>query len=424
MQLHSPAPSPARLFWVDHVIVDRVVCSQYPPGTPALQALGLRAGAPWLVTPVTGMVTLALVYWTVAAEHGQKAARVSLLVLGAAPLFIFNAATFYSHTPTTMWLAAALACLSTWSRSGRAIFLPLVGAMLGCAFLTRPFDALLFGCALFALRSPRVIGLVCVGGLPFLGVHLAYQAAQFGSALHDGYHAYQDEFRAVYGESTAASNISLDHLLSAEQQFYHLDICRSLLVDGALFGSALLAVLGACAIGRDDRGWPVRNVLLTLLALLVVALLPMISDPDDGARARYLSTALLPIAVLAGPGWASARELLAQRLGDRGARAIAVVCVAIAPVQVGAYLVQRLPLQWVREGLYEAVSQAGITDGVVIVRAEHPTRYARNGPWFDRPVLYLSAPATTTVDTVAERFAGRPIYEAIEGRIWDVERRR
>ncbi len=423
LRLHGVAPAAARLFWVDHVIVDGVVSSKYPPGTSALLALGMRAGVPWLVTPIEGMVTLALVFATARAELGERAAWVSLVALGAAPLFLFSSASFYSLTLTTMWLAAAFAALSAWNRTGRTWPLVVVGAALGCAFLTRPFDALVFGCALLVLRSPKVIAVVAAGGLPFLGAHFAYQAAQFGSALRSGYAAYEVEFRATYGNS-AASNFTLGHFLDPEQQFYHLDIVRGLVVDWALFGTALLVVLGARAIGRDHPARRLRDVAVAIVVILLTSLLPMMADPDDGPRSRYLSTTLLSVAFLAGPGWESAREALAARLGERWTRAIAAIAVALAPVQVGNYLVQRLPLQWVREGLYEAVAKQGIADGVVIVRAEHPTRYARNGPFFDRPVLYLSAPATMSVDEVAERFAGRPVYEAFEGRAWTVTRRR
>jgi len=77
-----------------------------------------------------------------------------------------------------------------------------------------------------------------------------------------------------------------------------------------------------------------------------------------------------------------------------------------------------------RDGLYDAVVAQGIEQGVVVVRAQWPTRYARNGPFFDRPVLYLSAPADMGVDAIAERYPSRPVYEATEGSPWKIVRRR
>src|SRR5580693_9109330 len=56
--LHAPTPGHAELLRVDHVILEPWVCSKYPPGTSALLALGVRCGAPWLVTPVEAVVAL------------------------------------------------------------------------------------------------------------------------------------------------------------------------------------------------------------------------------------------------------------------------------------------------------------------------------------------------------------------------------
>ena len=77
---------------------------------------------------------------------------------------------------------------------------------------------------------------------------------------------------------------------------------------------------------------------------------------------------------------------------------------------------------WEREGLTRSVDQAGIRDAVVVVRAQHPSRYARNGGLFDRSVLYLSAPATTSGETVAAAFPERAIWEAHEGDPWTLTR--
>jgi 4-amino-4-deoxy-L-arabinose transferase-like glycosyltransferase len=420
--LHAPAPSPAELFWVDHVIVGPTVVSQYPPGTSALLTLGLWAHVPWLVTPIEAMMAVGLTWWTARAELGWAAGWVALLVLGLSPLFVLQAATFYSHAAATMWLAAALACFSVWNRRGSSLWLVLVGAMLGAGFLTRPLDALVVGAALLVLRSPRVIAWVALGGAPFGLAHFAYQAAQFGSPFSDGYHAYQPTFEAIYGASTAASNFSIHHFLSGEEQFYHLDVFRSFLLDGALAGSALVAVVGAYAIGREHAAWRLRTLLLAVVALLSFLLLWVIADPDDGVRSRYLSTALLSVAFLAAAGWKSAREAIASRVGERGATIVAVIAVALAPIQVGSYLVGRLPQQWVREGLYDAVAKAKLDNGVIIVRADHPTRYARNGPFFDRPVLYVAPSRKTPVSEVALHFPGRAIYEAFEGREWAIKR--
>ncbi|MEO8549971.1 MAG: hypothetical protein ABI678_08350, partial [Kofleriaceae bacterium] len=80
----------------------------------------------------------------------------------------------------------------------------------------------------------------------------------------------------------------------------------------------------------------------------------------------------------------------------------------------------RIPKVWKREGLYQAAATLPY-GAVVIVRAQYPSRYARNGPFFEG-VRYLSAPETTSVVDVAAAYPDRPIYEAHEGVPWTIER--
>jgi len=423
--LRAPAPENANLLWIDHVVIDQFVRSKYPPGTSALLALGVRAGAAWLVTPLEGVLTLVLFWFTARALLGPRAAMVTLLVLGASPLFAIEAATFFSHTATTMWLAAAFAAVTAWSLSKRQLWLPVAGAAIGCAFLTRPVDALLFGAALIALRSWRVLLLVVLGALPFVVLHFAYQAAVFGSAFTDGYAAYEPTFRAIYGAETAEPPLSFTRIFNPLQQWFHLEICTSFVSPWTMPGAALAAVFGAVAIPKGDRARPMRDVAVAIALIALVALVPTVSSGgDDGPRPRYLTTTLLAVSLLAGAGWPTLRDALQGPLGARTARAIGAICVVMGFILVGTLVIERAMQVKARDGLYDAVRGEKIERGVVVVRAEWPTRFARNGPFFDRPVLYLSAPADMSVDTIAEKYPSRPVYEAIEGSPWKIIRRR
>ena len=311
--LHTHAPLHAELLRVDHVIIDDWVRSKYPPGASALLALGVRMGMPWLIAPLEGVVTLCLAFWTVRRELGLRSAWVTLIVLGLAPLFVFHSATFFSHAATTMWLALAFTAVSEWTRSKRDLWLVVLGLALGSAFLTRPADAVFFGAALLVLRSRRVVVFVALGVAPFLAVGLWYQAAQFGSPFTDGYHAYDPTLRAIYGAASAGRQISLRNLVSIEEQFHHIDLCRAFVVDWTVAGSVLLAIVGAYAVGPAHPARAMRNVAVSLVAVLLVVLLPTAADPDDGARPRYLSTLLLSTSFLVGPGWFVARDMLVRR---------------------------------------------------------------------------------------------------------------
>jgi hypothetical protein len=412
--LHTPAPLHADLLRVDHVVIDQWVRSKYPPGAAVLLALGVLVGAPWLVTPIEGVIALAFVWKAARTFFDENDALVAVALIGAAPLFMFNAASFYSHASTTMWLAAAFASLAAWSLDGRAFRLLLMGAAMGCAFVTRPLDAFLFGVALLAFRSVRVVALAIAGATPFFLANLVYQAAQFGSPFTDGYRAYAPTQKALYGADAAASQISFRHFYEGIQIFNHLDIFRAFLLDWTVPGMVLLAYLGWFALRDDARAAPMRRFAGVLLVLFPIVLLVSMADFDDGARPRYLSITLVPLAWLGGPAWRGAREILRDRIGQRATWIVGIAVWVLPLLQLTGFLSEHIPRSWIREGLTQAVSAAEVRDGIVVVRAEYPSRYARNGPFFDRPVLYVSAPATTSIEEVAEAFPDRPVYEAHE----------
>lgn len=422
--LKAPAPAHAAWLWVDHVILDSWVHSKYPPGGAALLALGMRAGVAWLVTPLEGVVALAVVWLTVRRALGPRPALIALVTLGLAPLFAYQAASFYTHTGTTMCLAFAFAAVAGWLRSQNDGWLCAAGAALGCAFLIRPVDAVLFGAAMLALRSTRALVITAASAIPFVVLNLVYQKAQFGSPFLDGYHVYEPTFAAIYGERAARNPVLLSHIWNPLQLWNHLDVYRAYVVEWTLPGTALVALFGAFAIGPDHPARRLRSFSLALIAAFVLALLPSIADGDDGARPRYLSITLIPVAFLAAAGFGPACAALASRFGVRIRAIVMGAALVFGLVQLSAFLAHRVPMVWHREGLYKVVEKTGLRDAVVIVRAKYPTRYARNGGLFDRDVLYLSPPPTVAGATVAAAYPGRAIWEAREGDPWTLVRLR
>ena len=424
--LRAPAPPNVELLRIDHVVIDHWVRSKYPPGASALLAIGERVGASWLVTPVEGAATLGLVWLAVRMLMGARAALVSVVVLGLSPLFAVEAASFYSHTPLMMWTAAVLAAIAAWTQTRRDVWLVAAGAALGCALLTRPFDAVLLGAALLALQSPGVVLLTALGAAPLLALHLAYQSAVFGSPWTDGYQAYNPTLRAIYGDDAARSMLSLAWLGDPQQQWFHAELYASLVTRWSTVGAVVLAAVGMAAAGKDPRARPVRDVCVALVVAALLGMLPtMMTAGDDGPRPRYLSTTLLAGAYFAGPGWERVKEALGRRLGARAApTGVATAALLGTAMLLGGVVVNRAREVQARDGLFDATRSAGVTDGVVVVRTQFPTRYARNGGFFDGPVLYVSAPASMDADSVASRYPDRPVYEAFDGSPWSIARRR
>jgi hypothetical protein len=129
---------------------------------------------------------------------------------------------------------------------------------------------------------------------------------------------------------------------------------------------------------------------------------------------------LIPLAWLAANGLGPLCDAIRSTFGAIVQRVLVVLAILFGLAQLGSYLQDRIPKQWKREGLYQVTHDLHAGD-VVIVRAQYPSRYARNGPFFDG-VLYLSVPPEVTPAEVAAAYPGHAIYVAHEGTPWTLER--
>ena len=417
--LKAKAPPYADWVAVDHVVIDEFVRSKYPPGTAALLSLGVRAGVPWLVTPLEAVLALVAFWFAARVAFDERRAFLAVAFLAATPLFAYQAATFLSHTPTLLFAALATLAVALWVRSRRDGYLVLFGLCVGCVFIIRPVDGALLGLSLIAFGSLRALVISGGSSMPFVALNLWYNKLQFGSAFTDGYKADIPNFVAIYGESGAASNIHPLHVVSPIQIFNHLGVLETFFTQWTVPGSALVACLGWVALRREQaagegRTAPLQRFFGVMIALFVAALLMTFNEPDDSPRPRYVSMLVLPLAFLAAAGWSTAVAFVERQLG-RSRSWIVAVAIWIAPVfLIASYLERRIPEVKVHTGLFEELTRQGIRSGVVILRAEWPTRYARNGMFFDRSPVLLSVPATVSVAEVAARFPGQAVHEAFE----------
>src|SRR3569832_609686 len=185
-------------------------------------------------------------------------------------------------------------------------------------------------------------------------------------------------------------------------------------------GTVIAVLFGAYALGKDHPARKMRTFSVALIVVFCGALMLMVSNPDDGPHPRYLSPLLIPLALLAAAGFDPLCQAIAARFGRRIQMIFATCAVVFGLAQLGSFLQDRIPKVWKREGLYQAARDLP-QDAIVIVRAQYPSRYARNGAFFTGP-LYLSAPPVVFVVSVGVVLPARPIYEAHEGIPWTIER--
>ena len=70
---------------------------KYPPGYPAILALGVLAGVPWLVSPLAAAATLLLQYALGRSLFGGGSGLLGALLLLLSPFFLFMSGSFMSQ---------------------------------------------------------------------------------------------------------------------------------------------------------------------------------------------------------------------------------------------------------------------------------------------------------------------------------------
>ena len=133
--------------------------SPVPPGWPALLALGVRAGAPWLVNPLLGGVSLVLAYLLLGTMYSRRTSRLAVLLLALSPWFLFMSMNLMTHSASLAFSLAAALGVARARQSGSAWPALLGGLALGVVSLIRPLEgvavALLLGLWSLPIRGRR-----------------------------------------------------------------------------------------------------------------------------------------------------------------------------------------------------------------------------------------------------------------------------
>jgi hypothetical protein len=198
----APPPDPAA-FELPHTIVDGGKWySIFPPGWPAVLAIGMWLRAPWLINPALGAVAVVLLHALAVRLYSRRTADISATLLAASPMFLLMSAGLMSHP---LSLVLALVALLGWCRGVEDASAPrtVAGAVaLGGLMLTRPFEGAIFA---LVLAAWGVSGLVrqrdrLVRFASFLVVAMAigsttllYNRALTGRPTYDPITKYFDE---------------------------------------------------------------------------------------------------------------------------------------------------------------------------------------------------------------------------------------
>jgi hypothetical protein len=421
-RLWNPAPQPPRFFSFRHIAErDGKWVGRFPPGWPGLLAAAEAVHVPaWLVNPLLGALSLGVLFLLARRLHGPGVALATTAgVLGSA-FFVFNAASYFSHVPALLFcLLFHLFGLRHLER-GAAAPAVLAGLAIGCAFLIRPFTAVLVSAPLAVAflatlpwrRYGRGLWFVA-GALPGVLLYLHYNAAITGDALLPV---------TVWADPREGIGFIGDHTLARGLRFTALH-----LRDLALWASpAVLGLIGP-ALWIAARRRDVRSLVAGAVFVLVVVghvFYRVFGGNQYGPR-FYLEA--YPFAVLAVAGIAFGREAGApprawRRLFAAGL-AFGLVALPLHVVREGRVVEERTDVFRLveREQLRQAIVL--LASGTGVLRPMPIPDLTRNDVDLENDVLYAQDLGPQPAQGLAAAFPDRRLYRytrapgEVEGRL-------
>jgi hypothetical protein len=397
--LFLPPPPDAAAFEVEKVVNDGSRWWNYGfPGWPAVLALGVVAGAPWIVNPLLAGLTVVLAYALLCSLYNRPLALCVISLLGFSPWFLFMSASFLPHPVSVVWGLLTLIALVKTVESRRTVWGTVGGASLGALFLTRPLEALLLVPAIgsWALRwGGHIVTRSCfvswmLSGAAVGGLIFPYNAALTGDLFRTPHQAWSEAKPEAgvdrLGFGSDIGNIAWSHLdpfpghglldviINAHQNFFN----SNFELFGWSFGSLIFASIFVLwrSWGRADR------LFLSIVFMVIVghSFYWFSGGPDFGARYWYQT--LVPLVVLTVRGVQELQrrwfEISAAPSSKHRISAIVVVAAVVAFVNVVPW--RSIGKYHRYRGMSADVARLArdhdFGHSLVFVQARHPEDYA------------------------------------------------
>ncbi|MFC2030341.1 glycosyltransferase family 39 protein [Chloroflexota bacterium] len=430
-RLTVPSPSHPDSFWTPFVLDhEGQRFGKYPPGWPAILALGVLAGAPWWVNPLLSAVALYLVCRLGETLYDGRTGLLAAFLGMLSPLFLVLGGSFLSHLASLVWLLL-FSLWFVWTAQGRSRWFALgSGLALGMAFMTRSLTAIAFALPFLAYSLAQVIRRRQPHWLHYLVVALGagtvalllplYQWSVTGDPLLNPYLLWWPYDRLGFGSGIGA-------MPGGHSPYYawinlKQDISRAATdVLGWPALSWLPLVLGLVMRPRQRRDWV---LLAPWLCLVVAYLFYWIGSPARLWGPRYYFEAFPGLWLLAAIGllklwdWAASRQRWV-----RPALAAALVLL------VAVNLIVNIPHRYreahgfygILRSQFRPIEDAGLHDALVIVYADRWLEYgallAGMSPTLDDDVVYVRGSGTEIDAEVIAEFPGRTVYYLSEGQL-------
>ncbi len=318
---------PLRDWWV--LYHDGRAFSKYPPGYPAVLALGAKVGAASAVNPMLTAGSLAVLLFAFTLLWGAPVAALTVLLLGSNSYWLGYGASFHSQPASLFWVAIAFFGIAVGCRDGdkttrwRAHL--LWGMAVGALLATRPLDGFCLALAIWAASPRRFFtgpwwistGLAVLG----LGSLFTYNYLQSGVFAPAAYSILDKEFQLVDPSATSA----MQNLLGVVGEYWRglrVHVWPLLTTHGLGRAGLLLPLFTLAGLFAVKE----KSVLRfgAAFALLMVALYNFhhtLGWPQYGARYYYPILAAIAAPIAGAVAWA-------YRHDPRAAVAIVLAVVA------------------------------------------------------------------------------------------------
>lgn len=424
-QVTRPVPPAAGVFYTPFVIdMHGHQFSKYPPGYSLALAAGILLGQPWLVNALAAALGILGVYLLGRDLFGEQAGMLAAALGVVSPTYLMLSGTYLPHTfslTLLVWFAWAFFRARKPGDAHRRTFALLAGALVGWAFITRPWTAggIAAPFAVLAvvdfLRSPRrhffTAFTMLLAFSAVATIWLAYNHITSGSALTNLYTLVWPYDRVGMGAEYGNGGYSLIRALAN----FRLDFPQ---------------------FSQMTLGWPSIELLPIMWVVVILALLLL-------PRTAHDFFLLLPPAALIGFHffyWAHSGGLYGPRyysegmpflwlLAARGlikisARPITAALVKLALPVMMLWGVFFLDVPSFNQGrhLYgidghdvQVVRQANLHNAMVFVETQYWTDYA-NLAWMNPArleqgdVIFARDGGTTVNEWVLSNYPGRQVY--------------
>ena len=380
---NSPPPAP-EIFAMNYVVEEPTrAFSSFPFGWPLALALAIRLGLPaWLVNPLLGTATLGLLWWLGARLYSPRVGVVAAFLVGVSPFFLFNAASYFSHTLCGALLLSAAALASRADR--RPPWVPsIVGFLIGWAVVARYLTGIIGGVpiVLWLLRRGvprlRTSSWIALGGLPWITALAAYNTVMTGS---------------MWRLTTTPLTVSLwfrDGFLLRGADILSTHLLRHLLWTPPALILAYLVYL------RTAAGEARRPPLEWMLILTVAVLYFYVERGGNQYGPRFHYEAFLFVVVFVAANVFRAEPLADRQPYERWLFGLLLASVMIQPISLAVHSqIERAVILERMDPFTQAV-QKGLQGAVVLLggrigsrRSIAATDLTRNGIDYDGSVLY------------------------------------